>query len=86
MTEEQRAATIAGIYAQLAAPAWAAPNLDALADVLRDLSWLPAGPVTIRVPAGADARVRAVLERVARESAGGPRAVEVEPGDTTHTG
>jgi barstar (barnase inhibitor) len=41
---------IAAIYAQVAAPEWAASNLDGLADVLRDLSWLPPGPVTIAVP------------------------------------
>ncbi len=40
-------ATIRAIYAALDAPAWAAPNLDALADVLRDLGWLPAGPLEL---------------------------------------
>jgi hypothetical protein len=38
------------IYAQLAAPAWAGLNLDALADILRDLSWLPEGTVVIQIP------------------------------------
>ncbi len=42
--------------------------------------------MTIRVSPGADARVLAVLSRAVRESAGGPRAVAVEYGGTTHTG
>ena len=42
--------TIAAIYAQVRAPLWAARNLDGLADVLRDLSWLPEGPVELRLP------------------------------------
>ena len=41
---------IADVYVQVRAPSWAAPNADGLVDVLRDLSWMPAGPVTIRVP------------------------------------
>jgi hypothetical protein len=41
---------IAAIYAQVDAPDWAASNLDALADVLRDLSWLPPGRVSIVLP------------------------------------
>ena len=41
---------IAELYRQVGAPDWAAPNLDGLADVLRDLSWLPDGPVTIELP------------------------------------
>jgi hypothetical protein len=86
MSEHGRDESIAAIYAQLDVPTWAARNLDALTDVLRDLSWLPEGPVTIRVSPGADARVLAVLSRAVRESAGGPRAVEVEYGGTPHTG
>ena len=43
-------AAIRAVYAQVAAPDWAAPNLDALTDVLRDLSWLPQGPVLVEVP------------------------------------
>jgi hypothetical protein len=34
-------AAIAEFYRAVEAPAWAAPNLDGLADVLGDLSWLP---------------------------------------------
>lgn len=67
------------LYRQVAAPAWAAPNLDGLHDVLRDLSWLPAGPVELVVPSGLDgddaARLREVLATSARESAGSPRPV-----------
>jgi hypothetical protein len=40
-------AAIRAVYAAVEAPSWAAANLDGLADVLRDLSWLPAGPVTL---------------------------------------
>jgi hypothetical protein len=39
--------TIQQFYAALDAPAWAASNLDALADVLRDLSWLPPGRIEL---------------------------------------
>ncbi len=42
--------TISAIYRQVDAPGWAAPNLDGLADVLRDLSWLPERPVHITLP------------------------------------
>lgn len=67
------------LYRQVAAPAWAAPNLDALHDVLRDLSWLPTGPVELVVPDGLDseddARLREVLATAARESAGSARPV-----------
>jgi len=45
-----KADVIRAIYSQVDAPAWAAPNLDALADVLRDLSWLPEAPVELEVP------------------------------------
>ncbi len=70
-----RARAIADVYAQVDAPDWAAANLDALADVLRDLSWLPAGPVRVRAPA--DDAVAAVVRRTAAETAGGPRPVIV---------
>jgi barstar (barnase inhibitor) len=78
--------TIAAVYAQIDVPAWAARNLDALADVLRDLSWLPEGPATVRVAHDADARVLAVLSRAVRETADSPRALRVEVEDTPHTG
>lgn len=43
-------AAIREIYRQVSAPQWAATNLDGLRDVLRDLSWLPPGPVRVAVP------------------------------------
>jgi hypothetical protein len=49
-----------------------------LADVLRDLSWLPEGTVAIRVPdvTGPDyPRLLAVLLTVVDETADGPRPV-----------
>lgn len=71
---------IADIYRQVSAPDWAGHNLDALADVLRDLSWLPAGPTTVSIPplAGRDvARLAAVLATVQRETAAAARPVRV---------
>jgi Barstar (barnase inhibitor) len=38
---------IAEFYRAVEAPSWAAPNLDGLADVLNDLSWLPTGEITL---------------------------------------
>lgn len=69
---------IRDVYAQVRAPAWAASNLDGLADVLRDLSWLPEGPVTVRVPD--DERVAGVLRRTAAETATGPRPLRLAGG------
>ncbi len=74
---------IRSIYAQLGDLDWAATNLDALADVLRDLSWLPPGPVTVRwrAPADLSARDRTAIEAVLRhavtETAPGPRPVHL---------
>lgn len=68
-----RADAIAAVYAQVGAPDWAARNLDALLDVLRDLSWLPEGPV--RVDAPADGRVLEVLRQAVLDTADGPRPV-----------
>lgn len=69
---------IAAIYRQVGAPDWAATNLDALADVLRDLSWLPVGPIQLDVPDLAEpgaTRLRAVLRQVAEETANGSRPI-----------
>jgi hypothetical protein len=69
---------IAAIYVQVAAPDWAAPNLDALVDVLRDLSWLPEGPVEVAAPVLDEpdaSRLARALEQAAAESADGPRPV-----------
>jgi hypothetical protein len=71
---------IRSVYAQVAAPAWAAANLDALVDVLRDLSWLPSGPVEVSVPelAGPDgARLRDAMWQAAVETSDGPRPVRL---------
>ena len=69
---------IRAIYRQIGAPEWAAANLDGLADVLRDLSWLAPGPVPVEVPELPEheaAQLRAVLWQVAGETADGLRPV-----------
>jgi hypothetical protein len=69
--------TIEAIYRAVRAPSWAAPNLDALADILRDLSWLPPGPVEldwIVAPELPDAdleQIHDVLAAAVGESVGG---------------
>lgn len=74
---------IALLYAQVRAPVWAARNLDALADVLRDLSWLPDGAVELRLPdlstlPPADSvRLTGLLREVARETAAGRHPLRV---------
>lgn len=76
-----RRAAIRAIYAELDAPEWAAPNLDGLADVLRDLSWRPAGPVRVTWPPRPHVNVEdagpilAVLRAAVAETAGGTRPV-----------
>jgi Barstar (barnase inhibitor) len=70
-------AVIEAIYAAVDAPKWAAPNLDALADILRDLSWRAAGPLRLDWhvdPALPDDDLRAihdVLAAAVGESVGG---------------
>ncbi|MEO8888857.1 MAG: barstar family protein [Jatrophihabitantaceae bacterium] len=82
-----KATAIRAIYAQVDAPQWAAANLDALADVLRDLSWLPIGPVwLVRPELGAltgDERqaLLSVLDRAATESTGSARPVRIRAAD-----
>jgi Barstar (barnase inhibitor) len=67
---------IRAIYAAVDAPTWAAPNLDGLADVLRDLSWLAPGPLTLhwhgsrRLPIADRRAIEQVLRSAAAESAG----------------
>lgn len=74
---------IRAIYRAVDAPDWAAPNLDALADVLRDLSWLPAGPVQLhwhvspRLPAADRAAIGDVLAAAQAESTGTDRPITV---------
>ena len=76
-------AAIAEFYRAVEAPAWAAPNLDGLADVLGDLSWLAPGPVTLAwvdrgaVPEDARRRITAVLEDITAESTGGTHPIVV---------
>jgi hypothetical protein len=71
------AEAIADIYRQVNAPSWAAANRDALADVLRDLSWLPPGPVTIRVRPVDQTLLGAVLDAAQQETADTARPVRV---------
>jgi barstar (barnase inhibitor) len=78
-----KADAIRAIYAQVQAPSWAAANLDALADVLRDLSWLPEGPIVVELPdlSGLpDADREALLRTIAHavdETIDSPRPVRV---------
>jgi hypothetical protein len=76
---------IGAVYRQVHAPDWAAANLDGLADILRDLSWLPAGPVEIRTPVVSDPEEQrsldAVLARAADESAGSARPIRLIRGE-----
>jgi hypothetical protein len=75
---------IGAIYAAVRAPQWAAPNLDGLIDVLRDLSWLPPGPVVLhwpdqrQLPADDERAIRAALHIVAEQTAETDRPVSVE--------
>jgi barstar (barnase inhibitor) len=71
---------IGAIYLQVDAPDWAAANLDALVDVLRDLSWLPEGPVQVTIPEISEpvaGQLRTVLWQIVAETARGPRPVIV---------
>jgi hypothetical protein len=71
---------IRSIYVQVDAPDWAARNLDALVDVLRDLDWLPERPIEVLLPDvdGSDGlRLRQALELAVAETADGPRPVTV---------
>jgi hypothetical protein len=74
---------IRAVYGQVSAPGWAAPNLDGLADVLRDLSWRPEGDVLVALPdlidlAPEDARrLVAVLLQAVAETIDGPRPIRV---------
>jgi len=78
---------VRAIYDQVAAPDWAAPNLDGLADVLRDLSWLPEHPALITLPdlSGLPAEDRAallhVLATAVNESIDSPRPVRIHGHD-----
>lgn len=73
-----KADAIRAIYAAVEAPDWAAPNLDALIDILRDLSWLPPGPVRLRFAEPVPAEVAAVLAIAEQDSAGSDRPVMIQ--------
>lgn len=68
---------IRAIYAAVQAPEWAALNLDALIDVLRDLSWLPPGPVVLRFAGPVPGAVAEALDIVEDETADTDRPVSV---------
>ncbi len=67
---------ITAIYRAVDAPDYAAPNLDALADILGDLGWLPDGPVALAwlgsdaLAEGERAALLELLRDVAESSAG----------------
>ncbi|SDJ06576.1 Barstar (barnase inhibitor) [Frankineae bacterium MT45] len=75
--------TITAIYQAVEAPSWARPNLDALADVLRDLSWLPEGPLELRWSISPDlaeadrVAIASVLAQSSQQSADSPRPFTV---------
>ena len=74
---------IGELYRRLAAPEWASPNLDGLADVLRDLSWQPEGEVRLELPDLRDlsmddaVRLMRVLVAAEVETADGPRPLRL---------
>lgn len=75
-----RAELLAAIAAALDFPPHFGRNLDALYDMLRDLSWLPAGDheLVVVAPDGVDAGVRRALDDAERDN---PRLrVRVTPG------
>ena len=72
-----KADAIRAIYAAVEAPDWAAPNLDALIDVLRDLSWLPPGPVRLRFASPIPAVVGDALAFVQDQTADSDRPVTI---------
>jgi hypothetical protein len=78
-----KADLLAAIYRAVDAPAYAAANYDALADILGDLEWLPAGPVRLgwapsaSLPAEVRAQVLHILVEAASASGGTERPFEV---------
>lgn len=74
------------VAAALSFPGWFGRNLDALADSIGDLSWLPRGPLvlvwerpeTLRVADSSTyAAVREILAQAVEESRDGPRPLTV---------
>ena len=80
---ESKREAIAAFYRAVEAPSWAAPNLDGLADVLGDLSWLPAGRITLAwvdrgtVPDEPRRQITRVLKDAVAESARAPHPLIV---------
>lgn len=78
-----RRGAIAALLEAVDAPSWAAHNLDALADVLGDLSWLDSGPVVLAWPGARElggeiaAQLLEIVGDAARESAGSLRPLTV---------
>ncbi len=76
-------ALLAAIYRALDAPAYAGANYDALADIVGDLGWLPAGPVRLvwapasSLPAAVRAEVSAILAEAVTATAGTARPLTV---------
>lgn len=74
---------IAAIYRAVDAPSYAATNLDALADILGDLSWLPGGPITLAwlgsdaVPTAVQTPLLDLLRNVADGSAGSAHPLSI---------
>ena len=84
--QSSKGALLDAIAVALSFPRWFGRNLDALADCLGDLSWLPAAPValvwerpsTLRCADPATARaVEEILAAAAEESRTGPRPLSV---------
>jgi len=73
-----RVAFYDAIARELRLPDWFGRNLDALRDVLADLSWLPAGEVVVVWDGRPDdAALRAVLADAASVSTDGPHPLRI---------
>lgn len=76
-------ALLAAIYLAVDAPDYAAANLDALNDIVHDLSWLPEAAVHLAwvanpaLPGGVQRQVKAILDDAARDSARSKRPLHV---------
>lgn len=84
--QSSKAGFLDAVATALSFPDWFGRNLDALADSVGDLSWLPPGPLALvwERPAAlgaadpaTDAAVREILTQAAEESRDGPRPLTV---------